>query len=71
MSAGGPLSFGSGGPHGMRSDSSIFRNRKKMPIKITYESKCQIFMAEIADCMERFLATPICRASGAGVGLKL
>jgi len=26
-----------------------------MPIKITYKSKCEIFKAEIADCMERFL----------------
>lgn len=60
------MSFGGIGP---RIDSTVFR--RKMPIKISYESKCQIFMAEIADCLERFLATPQCRQTGAGVGIKL
>ena len=54
----------------MDSSAAIGRS-KKIPIKISYESKCQIFMAEIADCLERFLSTPLCRQSGAGVGLKL
>ena len=44
-------------------------HRRKMPIKIAYKSKCQIFMAEVGDCMERFLQSPQIR--GGGVGLKL
>jgi hypothetical protein len=42
--------------------------RKKIPIKISYDSKCQIFKAEIADCLERFLKG---KTVGAGTGLKL
>jgi len=42
-----------------------------MPIKITYKSKCDIFKAELSDCMERFLSSAICKTSGAGVGIKL
>ena len=37
------------------SDNSMLR--KNIPIKISYESKCQIFKAELADCMERFLSS--------------
>lgn len=32
--------------------------RKKIPIKISFDSKCQIFKAELADCLERFLQAP-------------
>lgn len=46
------MSFG--GLGGRVDSSMVFR--KKMPIKISYESKCAIFMAEIADCLDLFLA---------------
>lgn len=60
-------SFSFGGPS--RIDSSYFR--KKAPVKISYESKCAIFMAELADCLDRFSQSPKCRSTGAGVGIKL
>lgn len=40
--------------------------KKKIPIKISYETKCGIFQAEIADCIDRFL-----KAYPKSVGLKL
>jgi hypothetical protein len=61
------MSYSFGGP--TRVDSSYFR--KKAPVKISYESKCAIFMAELADCLDRFSQSPKCRSTGAGVGIKL
>ena len=40
--------------------------KKKIPIKISYEAKCGIFMAEISDCIDRFLED-----NKNSVGLKL
>jgi hypothetical protein len=40
--------------------------KKKIPIKISYETKCGIFMAEISDCIDRFL-----KEHKSSVGLKL
>jgi len=40
--------------------------KKKIPIKISYENKCQIYCAEISDCIENFLAV-----YPKAVGLKL
>ena len=56
LTKGASSTFTSFGGYGGRAESSLF-HRRKMPIKISYESKCQIFMAEIADCLERFLAS--------------
>lgn len=40
--------------------------KKKIPIKIAYETKCFIYMAEISDCIDRFIVE-----HPKSVGLKL
>ena len=46
--------------------SSVDMYKKKYPIKIAYETKCQIYMAEISDVIDRFIAV-----HQKSVGLKL
>ena len=46
--------------------SADYMFKKKIPIKISYETKCSIFLSEISDCIDRFI-----QQHQKSVGLKL